>query len=256
MTTTTAPRTQIEPRRPALDRDTAMRLARTEYDRFVDQLRVLSDAEWSRPTACAAWDVHAMVCHVLGMAEMAASPLESMRQMRAAKRAQGVFIDALTALQVRKHVHRTPAEVVERSATAGPKAARGRRRTPGFMRRRSMGEQPVDHTNTQTEPWSLGYLIDVILTRDTWMHRSDIALATGRDMVLTADHDGILVADVAAEWAARHGQPCSLSLTGPAGGSWTWGTGGPTLELDAVEFCRNLCGRGAADALLATYVPF
>ncbi|HEU4912361.1 MAG TPA: hypothetical protein VFV76_10715 [Actinomycetes bacterium] len=53
-----------------------------------------------------------------------------------------------------------------------------------------------------TEKWTLGYLTDVILTRDTWMHRSDIAAATGRAMTLTAEHDGVLVADIAAEWAA------------------------------------------------------
>ena len=33
--------------------------------------------------------------------------------------------------------------------------------------------------NGVTEPWTLGYLIDVILTRDPWMHRMDIAAATG-----------------------------------------------------------------------------
>ena len=46
------------------------------------------------------------------------------------------------------------------------------------------------------------------------------------DPVLTADHDGVIVADVVAEWARRHGQPYQLKLTGPAGGSWTSGTGG------------------------------
>lgn len=56
-----------------------------------------------------------------------------------------------------------------------------------------------------------GYLIDVILTRDPWMHRTDIAEATGAPLVLTAEHDGILVDDVVKEWAARHGSPAPLS---------------------------------------------
>jgi hypothetical protein len=38
-----------------------------------------------------------MACHVLGMAELAASPVEQARQFRAAKRAPGLFLDALTA---------------------------------------------------------------------------------------------------------------------------------------------------------------
>jgi hypothetical protein len=71
----------------------------------------------------------------------------------------------------------------------------------------------------------------------------------------------VLVADVAAEWAQRHGQSCTLTLTGPAGGTWSWGAGGPSLQLDAVEFCRLLAGRGEVPDvdgrdLLATPVPF
>ncbi|HMC68402.1 MAG TPA: hypothetical protein VKJ07_04540, partial [Mycobacteriales bacterium] len=130
------------------------------------------------------------------------------------------------------------------------------RRTPGLVRARTLPEQPIEPTGQITERWAMGYLVDVILTRDTWMHRSDIALAVGREMSLTPDHDGVIVADVAAEWAQRHGQPCSLTLTGPAGGSWTFGGGGPSYELDAVEFCRILSGRGAGDGLIATPVPF
>jgi hypothetical protein len=113
--------------------------------------------------------------------------------------------------------------------------------------------QPVDGID---EPWTIGFLVDIILTRDPWMHRADICRATGADHVLTAGHDGVLVADVAAEWAARHGQPCTLHLTGPAGGSWNTGDGGPLIETDAIEFCRAVSGRGHADGLLAVQVPF
>jgi hypothetical protein len=106
------------------------------------------------------------------------------------------------------------------------------------------------------EPWTIGYLLDVILTRDPWMHRIDIVRATGAEHVLTADHDALIVVDVVAEWKQRHGQPYALQLNGPAGGSWTSGAGGPRIELDAIEFCRVLSGRAAADGLLATQVPF
>ncbi len=148
----------------------------------------------------------------------------------------------------------TPAELTSRFAERAPKAARGRRRAPGFIRRRVLPDlQPV---GGRDEAWTTGYLIDIILTRDPWMHRADIIRATGRDHILTADHDGVLVADIVAEWAARHGQPFTLHLTGPAGGSWASGEGGPALQADAVEFCRVLSGRGHADGLLATQVPF
>jgi uncharacterized protein (TIGR03083 family) len=234
-----------------------MRLAAAEYDRFAAAVRDLAPDDWTARTACPAWDVRALAGHVLGMAELAASPVEGIRQMRAARRRGGLFIDALTAVQVDKHARRSPAEIAERLTAVGPRAARGRRRTPGLLRRRPMPEpQPVDDKGERVESWTFGYLIDVVLTRDTWMHRMDVAAATGRPAVVTADHDGVLVADVVAEWAARHGRPYTLVLTGPAGGTWSGGEGGPALELDAVEFCRILSGRGAGDGLLAERVPF
>jgi uncharacterized protein (TIGR03083 family) len=237
-----------------MSRDTAMRLAATEYQRFLDLLRALGPGDWARPTECRGWDVHAMASHALGMVELAASVREQRRQMKLARSRGGVFIDALTGLQVGERQHMTPEQIIARFAARAPKAASGRRRTPGFIRRRTMPErQPVDGID---ETWTIGFLVDIILTRDPWMHRADICRATGADHVLTAGHDGVLVADVAAEWAARHGQPCTLHLTGPAGGSWKTGDGGPLIETDAIEFCRTVSGRGHADGLLAVQVPF
>ena len=238
-----------------------MRLAAHEYDRILAQLRELSPEDWSRPTVCPAWNVHEMACHVVGMAEFAASLPEQLRQMRAARKAGGLFIDALTTVQVEKHRARLPAALVARLAEVAPRAAAGRRRTPALVRRIGLADQAVDETGSQTEKWTLGYLTDVIMTRDTWMHRSDIAAATGRTMSLTPEHDGVLVADVVSEWAARHGDPCTLTLGGPAGGTWSFeGTGQgrdpATYQHDAVEFCRILSGRGSGAGLLATRVPF
>lgn len=249
---TTASLTTAGPRRSPMDRDVAMRLAADEYDRFLAQLRRLLPGDWQQPTDCSAWDVKALVGHVVGMTEMSASIPEQLRQMRAAGKAGGLFIDALTALQVAKHRDDSTDQLVARYAVVGPKAAKGRRRTPSFVRGRTMPvQQPVGGVN---ESWTLGFLVDVILTRDTWMHRIDVARAAGQTLELTADHDGVLVADVVAEWAQRHGRPCELTLTGPAGGSWTFGTGGEAITEDAVEFCRGLAGRGAP--ALGTEVPF
>lgn len=242
------------PRAAALSRDTAMRLAAAEYERFADLLRALSPGDWARPTECPGWDVRAMAAHALGMVEMAASVREQYRQFKLARGRGGVFIDALTGLQVDERQHMTPGQITARFAARAPKAARARQRTPGFILRRTMPER--QSIGGRDEAWTIGFLVDVILTRDPWMHRADICRATGADHVLTAEHDGVLVADVVAEWAARHGQPCALRLTGPAGGSWETGDGGPVIETDAVEFCRAISGRGHADGLLAVQVPF
>ena len=102
----------------------------------------------------------------------------------------------------------------------------------------------------------MGYLLDVILTRDPWMHRVDIARATGRDFELTPEHDGRIIADVVAEWARRHGKPFTLTLTGPAGSDYVSGENGEHLTADAVEFCRILSGRAPGAGLLNQEVPF
>lgn len=231
-----------------------MRLATDEYRRYLDLLRTLAPQDWSRSTDCTAWDVRQVAAHNLGMAEMAASIRENLRQNLTAMRGGGVFIDALTALQVRERAGMPPAEIVARYASVPPKAVRGRRRTPGPVRRLTL---PVrQRMGGAEERWTFGFLVDTILTRDTWMHRVDTTRATGRDLALSADHDGVLVADVVAEWAQRHGAPCRLLLTGPAGGTWTFGSGGPELELDAVEFCRTISRRGPGDGLLAVEAPF
>jgi uncharacterized protein (TIGR03083 family) len=249
--TATAP---SRPRAAALPRDEALRLAATEYQRFLDMLRALRPGDWAKPTECPGWDVRAMAAHALGMVEMAASIRENNRQFKLARRRGGEFIDDLTAQQIEERAGMTPAQIIARFAARAPKAVRGRRRAPAFIRRRVM---PVEqHVGGRGEAWTIGYLIDVILTRDPWMHRADIARAAAAPHVLTADHDGVIVADVVAEWAARHGQPYTLRLTGPAGGSWSSGDECPLLETDAVEFCRILSGRGHASGLLTTQVPF
>ena len=68
--------------------------------------------------------------------------------------------------------------------------------------------------------------MDVIYTRDAWLHRVDVARATEQPLELTPDHDGRMVADVVRDWADRHGQPFRLDLDGPAGGSYKRGVGG------------------------------
>ena len=235
-----------------------MRLAETEYARMADTIAGLGADDWTRPTDCSLWDVRQLACHMVGMAHMVTTPVEMRRQSRKADadaEAQGVdVLTALTGLQVSERADWTVDDIVKGAKKVGPKAARARRLTPGFMRKRQFPNP--QHVNGRDEHWTIGFMTDVILTRDPWMHRMDIAKALNTEPVLTADHDGVIVADVVAEWADRHGRPYSLSLTGPAGGSWTTAEDGPTIEMDAIEFCRVVSGRGPAEGLLQTQVPF
>lgn len=244
-------------RQPALDREAAMTLAATEYDRVASLLQRLTPTQWALPTDCPGWDVRAIAGHVLGMAQMVASVPEMVRQQagsqRTAKKSGEAAIDALTALQVAKNAGLSTSEIVQQMRTTGPKAARSRRRTPSMIRSRKMPE--IQDTGSVKEWWTFGYLFDIILTRDPFMHRIDMSQATGLPVQATAEHEGVIVDDVVREWAGRHGQPFSLQLTGPAGGTWGNDDAEP-ITMDASEFCRVLSGRSTGTGLLATRVPF
>lgn len=240
---------------PSIGHSEAMPLQAAELDRALALLRTLDDNQWAAQTVCPDWDVRQMWLHVLGACEAGASVPENLRQMRRARQRRkelGVPLEVgLSGVQVAEREHLSPSELVERLELIAPKTVSGRARTPRPLRAVKIGiDAPI------VERWSLGYLIDVIYLRDAWMHRLDTARAIGAAPVLTAEHDGRIVADVVAEWARRHGQPFSLELTGVAGGVFVAEGGGEPIVFDAVEFCSVLSGRGSGDGLLATIVPF
>jgi hypothetical protein len=196
-----------------------------------------------------------MVSHLLGFMKANADHAEADRQLAIAGREaqeQGIhWLDAQTALHVREHEGLVPAEVAAGVHEWAPRALAGRTATPADARATTFSTGLPGEAD-----WTVGYLIDVVFSRDVWMHRVDLCRATGRPMVLTPEHDGRLIADVVADWARRHGQPFTLRLGGPGGGSFSAGQGGPEIAVDAVEFCRTLSGRGSPDGLLTTRVPF
>jgi uncharacterized protein (TIGR03083 family) len=229
-----------------------MAAAEEEYRRLGTVLRELSEDEWNRPTDCSEWTVRQMVAHLVGGAEAAASVREMIRQMRLGRRlrpgADGV--DGMNAVQVQERAAVDPRQLCDDLDSAGARAVRRRSALPAAVRALPVPFGPP----LGTKP--LGYLMDRIYTRDDWMHRADLARATGRPLELTPEHDGRIVADVVAEWARAHGQPYRLTLTGPAGGTWSRGTDGEDLTLDAIEFCRIVSGRAAGTGLLEHAVPF
>jgi hypothetical protein len=101
----------------------------------------------------------------------------------------------------------------------------------------------------------LSYLFDMGFTRDTWMHRIDLSVATGKPLDVDAEHDGRIVADIIAEWAGTHGEPFTLSLDGPAGGEYSSGTGGEHVRMSVIDFCRVLAERGHGDGILSHPLP-
>ena len=246
----------------AITRSESEGLARTEYARMASQLRSLAPDDWTRKTDCPLWDVRAVVGHNVGMMATFTGFRRLFRAMGAAtktaKRSGGQMIDALTAQQVADHADRSIDELIASVDDTGPRAARWRAKAPWLFRKMPMKQE----IGGKTETWRMGFLLDTILTRDPWMHRIDIAHATGRDLELTAEHDGRIVADVVAELARRYDKSFTLTLTGPAGGEFVADDGsGDNVTIDAIELCRVLSGRPPASAtartgLLATEVPF
>ncbi len=240
---------------PALGHDEWMDLAKAEFDRVLALVEGLADEDFARPTDCAGWDVRAILGHLLGMLELQADPDDRLRQIKTAiqtaQRTGGLRIDALTAMQVHEHAHLSTSELKDALHVAVPRGLAARRAMPLQLR-----ETPYDPEIPGERPWTFGYLFDVIHTRDPWLHRIDICRSTGRSPGLTEDHDGRIVADVVRDWAPRHGQGFDLTLTGPAGGTFAAGDGAVVLELDAIEFCRILSGRGEGTGLLSTRVVF
>jgi uncharacterized protein (TIGR03083 family) len=237
--------------RPMRHRDW-MAAAEEEYRRLGALLADLSDDEWRRPTDCTEWDVRELVAHLVGAAESTASVREMRRQRVLGRRLRpgAADVDGMNAVQVQERADAGAEQLCRDLADAGARGVRSRRRLPAPLRAVPIPFGPP----LGTKP--LGYLMDRIYTRDAWMHRIDIARTTGRDLLLTPDHDGRIVADVVAEWARGHGQPYRLTLSGPAGGTWAAGSGGEEITLDAVEFCRILSGRVPAGGLLKHPVPF
>jgi uncharacterized protein (TIGR03083 family) len=238
-----------------LEHDEAMLLAAAEYDRLLSLVDTLSDSDWVSPTACIGWTVKDILGHIVGMLELQADPSELRRQVSTAAQlaaSSGRFrLDEMTALQVREHDHLNPTALADALHQAAPRGLAARAALPADRR-----ATPYDPELPGEHGWTIGYLFDVIHTRDPWLHRIDICRAIGREPVLSAEHDGRLIANVVADWAPRHGQRFELHLTGPAGGRFRNGVGGTELDLDAVQFCRILSGREQGTGLLATRVTF
>ena len=244
---------------PISHREGAM-LGAEAYTRFADVVAGLTETQWDMPTDCDGWTVRHLVSHMVGAMRSAASFREMSSQQREIakriKRDGGNEVDMMCQVQIDRVQGLSNAELVAECRALQNKAATGRRRTPLPLRRFVSFGVEMGSIN---EKWRLGYLVDVILTRDAWLHRIDLCRAIGAQPLLTPDHDGRIIADVVTEWARRHGQPYRLTLTGPAGGTYSAGdsTIGQHLELDAVEFCRILSGRAAGEGqLLSTEVPF
>ena len=239
---------------PRIDHDEAMRIAAVENRKFADLLRSLDVEDWTRPTDCPRWNVRGLAAHVIGSAAGQASPLEFLRQVRKGRplvaEAGEFWWDGMNELQVNERSERDTAELTAEWDVSSVRALRARTRLPRLIAR-----LPVLNLPAPVGRQPVSYLFDVGFTRDVWMHRVDLARATGKHLDLDPRHDARIVADIVAEWAGTHGEACNLDLSGPAGGRFSAGDGGEDVRIDAVEFCRILAGRATGQGVLRHPLP-
>ena len=101
--------------------------------------------------------------------------------------------------------------------------------------------------------------MDNIFTRDTWSHRLDVCVATGREMVLSSAHDGRMTALVIRD-LEKILRPVTgstgfvLELTGPAGGVWQFGKDTPstTITMETLDFHVYASDRATAEDMIET----
>lgn len=231
---------------PDIDRDEAAAITTVELSRLLELIRSLATEEWFRPTVNPGWTVREVVAHLCGVVALYAHWGEGARQMLGARRHrdQGP-LDAANAAQIDARRHFTPAELTDALATDGPRMIRFRQLVPTPVRRVPM-VLPIAGIRPSRYFW------DVIGSRELWIHRLDIARAAGHDPIITADHDGRLVAlilrDLAGSLPRQLGADLTIhfDLTGPAGGSWDVGPGevpDATVRLDAIDFAWLTSGR-------------
>ena len=240
---------------PRIKHAEAMSIAAEENHRFGAAMRDLTPADWVKPTDCARWDVKALAAHVVGSAAGQASPREFFRQVRKGKPIVAeigaqYWWDGMNELQVRERAGLSTGQLIAEWDTGSDKAVRARRKMPRLIARLPLLNLPAP---VGRQP--LAYLFDIGFTRDVWMHRVDLTRAAGIPFRADAAHDGRIVADIVAEWAATHGKPFHLELTGSAGGQYVAGSDGEHRTLDAIEFCRILAERAHGEGVLAHTLP-
>lgn len=235
---------------PRLRRDEVLPLARAELKRFLALIESLSPADLAQPTGCTLWSVKDIVAHqsshVLGLTRVREFLGQfNPRNLRDYTQRGMNSLDAANQRQVDLRAGWALEQLIAEIRDNSEAAFIGRQRFPFFLRWVRVGAPGHEGR------FSLGELIDSIYTRDMWMHRLDICLATGREMAQTAAHDGritaLAVRDLDRHLAARlNGRSVLYRLEGIAGGAWVVGGGSPAeaeISLDTLDFHRIASGR-------------
>ncbi|ONI72000.1 hypothetical protein BWI15_18055 [Kribbella sp. ALI-6-A] len=237
-----------------------------------DLMPTLTGDDWQRRTVCDAWDVADVVGHLCGQAEDVIRPWSFPRRYRKARRVYPgvVRLDAHMMVQADEHRGTPPDVLRERFDRLWTKATRTISRNPALLRRMTMSIEGIPGF----ESIDLGYVQDILLARDLWMHRDDVCQALDRPFD-AGPYAEELIAQVIRDlmdgpfWGSR--PAVIVELSGQGGGVYQLGIGDPvaTVRTDAVSYMRTVSGRddkpvvelitgdpSGADAVATCRMPF
>ncbi len=219
-----------------------VRVGRAQRTRLLAEVERLPADQWRTRTECPRWTVFDMTAHVVAATENTARPLAMALGLAFGPlrhRGDGP-LDAMNEVGIDRRRDWAVERLLADFRRVIPTAVSPRWFRPVPIR----GFGLPNYTTGAT-------MADVILVRDVWLHRHDIARATGHRP--DADPTDALVVEQVVRDLARawRGPGLVLTLTGHEGGTWViGGEPGPVATLPAVEFMRHLSGRVAAPDLL------
>ncbi len=226
----------------------AWSLAEAQNAALVRELRALNPEDWNAPTDCERWRVKDIAAHLLGWAEFFTSASEFRHQLRAlvpGRKQLPTATDVQNELQVNDRRDLSPRELLSGLENTLP-------RFLSFRTRATRMAGIVPFYAGIIGPATVGFLMATVFTRDVFMHRIDIARATGRELAV-GEWERRLVADVVRDWGRRSKADARLVLTGDAGGDFVLGSGSRArISGDPLEFCRNLTGRADPGVVTVT----
>jgi uncharacterized protein (TIGR03083 family) len=220
-------------------------LTQTELSRLLALLESLDLEDWAKPTACTEWNVRDMPAHQAGAYASGTGYGELIHQYMAALKPGQLAEDAINTRQLTDRAAKSPAELIAEIKQDGAKAVHNW--AYGFRLLKPWG------TPHPAVGWlGMRYLMLVVHSRDTWIHRLDICRATGRTFEQTRLHDGrineLVVRDLARSLQRKlDRKTIALELEGIAGGRWRIGDGHPaaTIRMDTLDFNIYASGRFA-----------
>lgn len=240
-----------------------------EIQTWHDLLASIEGTDWQRRTVCDEWDVADVAGHLIGQAEDVLWPWTFPRRYLKAKRVYPDVprLDAHMMVQADEHRGTPPAELRATFDRVWSKATRTISRYPELLRRASIKVEGIPGYDRLV----LGYVHDILLARDLWMHRDDVCQALGRSFEAgpyAEEIVGQVMYDVVDGpfWGDR--PTVVLELTGQGGGTYRLGRDEPVgrAAVDAVGYMRTLSGRddapvvsgdaAAVDAVSSCRMPF